>query len=55
MLQVNYCKFINSGMRNFQDTIETPKRSFISAFSMCMTLHLSYKVSYHIFNYLNLP
>ena len=24
-------------MRNFQDTFETRKRSFISAFSVCMT------------------
>ena len=28
-------------MRNFQDTFETPKRSFISAFSICMTVPLS--------------
>ena len=28
-------------MRNFQDTFETRKRSFISAFSICMTLPLS--------------
>ena len=27
-------------MRNFQDTFETLKRSFISAFSICMTVHL---------------
>ena len=27
-------------MRNFQDTIETHKRSFISAFSICMTVSL---------------
>ena len=27
-------------MRNFQETFETPKRSFISAFSICMTLPL---------------
>ena len=25
-------------MRNFQDTFETCKRSFISAFSICMTV-----------------
>ena len=25
-------------MENFQDTFETPKRSFISAFSVCMTV-----------------
>ena len=28
-------------MRNFQDTFETRKRSFISAFSICMTALLS--------------
>ena len=28
------------GMRNFQDTFETLKRSFISAFSICMTVPL---------------
>ena len=28
-------------MRNFQDTFETRKRSFISAFSNCMTVPLS--------------
>ena len=27
-------------MRNFQDTFETRKQSFISAFSVCMTVHL---------------
>ena len=27
-------------MRNFQDTFETGKRSFISAFSICMTVPL---------------
>ena len=30
-------------MRNFQDTFETNKRSFISAFSFCMTVPLMYK------------
>ena len=25
-------------MRNFQDTFETRKRSFVSAFSICMTV-----------------
>ena len=25
------------GMRNFQDTFKTRKRSFVSAFSICMT------------------
>ena len=29
------------GMRNFQDSFETRKRSFISAFSICMTVPLS--------------
>ena len=28
-------------MRNFQDTFETRKRSFISAFSICMTVPLN--------------
>ena len=28
------------GMQNFQDTFETRKRSFISAFSICMTVPL---------------
>ena len=28
-------------MRNLQDTFETPKRSFISAFSICMTVPLT--------------
>ena len=28
-------------MRNFQDTFETYKRTFISAFSVCMTVPLS--------------
>ena len=27
-------------MRNFQDTFETRKRSFVSAFSICMTVPL---------------
>ena len=27
-------------MRNFQDTFETSRRSFISAFSICMTVTL---------------
>ena len=27
-------------MRNFQDTFETRKRSFITAFSICMTVPL---------------
>ena len=28
-------------MQNFQNTFETPKRSFISAFSICMTVPLT--------------
>ena len=28
-------------MRNFMDTFETRKRSFISAFAICMTVPLS--------------
>ena len=28
-------------MRNFQDTFETHKRSFISVFSICMTVPLT--------------
>ena len=28
------------GMTNFQDTFETLKRSFVSAFSICMTVPL---------------
>ena len=28
-------------MRNFQDAFETRKRSFISVFSICMTVHLT--------------
>ena len=29
-------------MRNFQGTFETPKRSFIGAFSICMTVPYSF-------------
>ena len=37
------------GIRNFQDTFETGKRSFISAFSICMTAPLmSHFLDYHI-------
>ena len=32
-------------MRNFQDTFETCKRSFIATFSICMTVHLTFKNS----------
>ena len=31
------------GMRNFQDTFETRKQSFISAFSICMTVPLKFE------------
>ena len=31
-------------MRNFQDTFETPKRSFINAFSICMSIPLNFDV-----------
>ena len=30
-------------MRNFQDTFETRKRSFINAFSICMTVPSKYQ------------
>ena len=36
----NHCKIIIVGMWNFQDTFKTRKRSFISAFSICMTVPL---------------
>ena len=29
-------------MRNFQDTFETPEQSFISTFSICMTIPLTH-------------
>ena len=32
------------GMRNFHDDFKTPKRSFISAFSICMTVPLIQKI-----------
>ena len=34
------------GMRNFQDTFKTRKRSFISAFSIYMTVPLTLEFSY---------
>ena len=37
-------------MRNFQDTFETPKRSFICAFSTCMTVPLSVFVNDDLVN-----
>ena len=39
-------------MWNFQDTFETVKQSFISAFSICMTVPLSY-LSHAISPYLH--
>ena len=44
-------------MRNFHDTFETRKRSFISAFSVCMTVPLSsdhlneFKTSFRFIKY----
>ena len=38
-------------MRNFQDTFETSKRSFIGAFSICMTvplMQLTDQISFNI-------
>ena len=35
-------------MRNFQDTVETRKRSFISAFTICMTVPLKQMGCYKI-------
>ena len=32
------------GMRNYQDGFETPKRSFVTAFSICMTIPLIHLV-----------
>ena len=37
-------------MRNFQGTIETHKLSFISAFSICMTVRLSLTVFMKIYD-----
>ena len=31
-------------MRNFQDTSKTRKRSFMSAFSVCMTVTLTFQI-----------
>ena len=40
-------------MPSFQDTFETRKRSFISAFSICMTVHLRENLrKYHIISIL---
>ena len=36
---MNYC-IITVGIRNFQDTFKTRKRSFISAFSICINVPL---------------
>ena len=35
-------------MRNFQDTFETRKRSFITALSICMTVPLSLFYRYYV-------
>ena len=39
-------------MRNFQDTCETRKGSFISAFSICMTVPLSNELTSKMWTYL---
>ena len=39
-------------MPNFQDIFETHKRSFISAFSICMTVPLSLQVSLYKHNHI---
>ena len=36
-------------MRNFKDTFKTRKRSFISAFSICMTVHLNISEKDYVF------
>ena len=36
-------------MRNFQDTFKTRKRSFISAFSICMTVPLNISEKDYVF------
>ena len=41
-------------MRNFQDTFELRKRSFISAFSICMTVPLSLILTVFLFSGFNL-
>ena len=33
-------------MRNFRDTFKTQKRLFISDFSICMTVHLSRRLTF---------
>ena len=37
-------------MRNFQDTFATPKRSFISSFTICMTVPLRFLKTQRIFS-----
>ena len=37
-------------MRNFQDTFETRKRSFISTFSICMTVPLKEELARYFIN-----
>ena len=41
------------GMRKFQDTFETLKRSFISVFSICMTVPLKANIHKYTNSYLN--
>ena len=37
-------------MQTFQDTFETRKRPFLSAFSVCMTVPLNYKEKYYVYD-----
>ena len=41
ILRVIFYRIINTWNPNFQDTFETHKRSFISAFSICITVTLN--------------
>ena len=41
-------------MLHFQDTFETRKRSFISAFSVCMTVPLSIPLNFSLFYILDI-
>ena len=36
-------------MQNFQDTFETRKQSFVSVFSICMTVPLIFKSVFQIY------
>ena len=49
MVKIKY-KIIMVGMRNFQDTFETRKLSFICAFPICMTVPLSFNIFLVDFN-----